>query len=103
MSSIATYPVEWFWAVTRQTYFWPPAAPPAQSEERGPWENYRPPVSAGDSRLEVDPGEGLSEFDAAVLEECIAEAMNAPLSDLATGDPRLVTEAEFFWTIAGNA
>ncbi len=47
----------------------------------------------------VDPGDGLSAFEAAVLEE----VLNAPFNCPSTGDHRLVTEDEWFWTIAGNA
>jgi hypothetical protein len=54
-------------------------------ESHGPWK--------------VDPGDGLTEFEAAVLEE----VLNAPLECQSTGDRRLVTEDEWFWTIAGNA
>ena len=54
-------------------------------EPHGPWK--------------VDPGDGLSEFEAAVLQE----VLNAPLASESTRDNRLVTEDEWFWTIAGNA
>jgi hypothetical protein len=43
------------------------------------------PASVRDSRFKVDPGGVLTEFEAAVLEECIAEAMSIPLSDLFRG------------------
>jgi hypothetical protein len=78
-------------------------APP--SEEHGPWENYRPASPAGDSRVKVDPRDGLSEFEAAVLEECIAEVNSAEfLSDLLVfepgkPDPRICTEA--CWAASG--
>jgi len=47
----------------------------------------------------VDPVDGLSEFEAAVLEE----VLNTPSSASLPGDPRLVTQDEWLWTIAGNA
>jgi hypothetical protein len=50
----------------------------------------------------TEPG-ALSAFEAAVLEECIAEAMSAPLSEMFTGDQRICTEVGWLWTIAGNA
>jgi hypothetical protein len=76
----------------------------APSAEHGPWENYRPPASAGDSRFKVDPGGVLNEFEAAVLEECIAEAMSTPLSELFTGDQRICTEAQWYYgPTVGNA
>jgi hypothetical protein len=54
-------------------------------EPHGPWK--------------VDPGDDLSEFEAAVLQE----VLNAPLESQSPGDHRLVTEDEWLWTIAGNA
>ena len=56
-----------------------------------PWEPYGP--------WKIDPGDGLSEFEAGVLEE----VLNAPFNSPSTGDPRLVTEDKWFWTVAGNA
>ncbi len=47
----------------------------------------------------VDPSDGLSDFEATVLEE----VLNAPFNCPSTGDHRLITEDEWFWTIAGNA
>ena len=76
----------------------------APSEEHGPWENYPPPASAGDSQFKVDSGGVLSEFEAAVLEECIAEAMSAPLSELFTGEQRICTEDRWHYgPTVGNA
>jgi hypothetical protein len=46
-----------------------------------------------------DPSGELSAFEVAVLEE----VLNTPLESQPTGDHRLVTEDEWFWTIAGNA
>jgi hypothetical protein len=77
----------------------------APSGERGPWENYRALASAGDPRFKVDPGGVLSEFEAAVLEECINEVNSAEfLGDLlvfepGNPDPRICTEA--CWTACG--
>jgi hypothetical protein len=72
----------------------------APSAEHGPWENYRPPASAGDSRFKVDPGGVLSEFEAAVLEE----VLNTPLSELFTGDQRICTESQWYYgPTVGNA
>jgi hypothetical protein len=73
--------------------------------EHGPWENYRALASPGDSRFKVDPGGVLSEFEAAVLEECINEVNSAEfLADLLVfepgkPDPRICTEAS--WTACG--
>ncbi len=64
-----------------------PAKEPAE-----PWEPYGP--------WKVDdPGGELSAFEVAALEE----VLNAPFNCPSTGDHRLVTEDEWFWTIAGNA
>jgi len=97
----------------------------APSAEHGPWENYAPlPVAAsedypepdalstGDDRWrkdpigephgpwKVDPGNGLSEFEA----RCLEEVLNTPLSELVTGDDRICTEAQwFFGPTVGNA
>jgi hypothetical protein len=67
------------------------------SKEPGePLDGWREPYGP----WKVDPGDGLSEFEAAVLEE----VLNAPADEYQfTGDDRLVTEDEWFWTIAGNA
>jgi hypothetical protein len=60
-------------------------------EPHGPWK--------------VDPGDGLSEFEAAVLEECINEVNSAEfLADLLAfepgkPDPRICTEAS--WAACG--
>lgn len=60
-----------------------------------PLEGWREPYGP----WKVDPGGDLSEFEVAVLED----VLNAPLSEPFTEDRRLVTEDEWFWTIAGNA
>jgi len=66
------------------------------SEEPGqPLEAWREPYGP----WKVDPVDGLTEFEAAVLEE----VLNAPVEGQSTGDHRLVNESEWFWTIAGNA
>jgi hypothetical protein len=74
------------------------------SGERGPWENYRPTAPACGSRFKVEP-DGLSEFEAAVLEECINEVISAEfLADSLVfepgkPDPRICTEAS--WAACG--
>jgi hypothetical protein len=86
---------------------------PAPGSGRVPWENYatlpEAPCNPAEWFLAVageDYAEAgaLSEFEAAVLEECIAEAMSAPLSELFTGDQRICSEAQWYYgPTVGNA
>ena len=69
-------------------------------EPSEPWEGWRKdPMGEPHGPWNVDPGGELSAFEVAVLEE----VLNTPLSELSASDSRLVTEDEWFWTIAGNA
>jgi hypothetical protein len=85
---------------------------PAPGSEQVPWGDYVPlpeaPCTPAEWFLAVageDYAEAgaLSAFEAAVLEECIAEAMSDPLASQFTGDQRICTEVGWLWTIAGNA
>ena len=62
-------------------------------------ENYPPPRLRATRK--VDPGGDLSAFEAAVLEECIQGEHSS--RSCSASNCRLVTEDEWFWTIAGNA